>query len=217
MGSIFSEKNKNNKNNIIITNNYEDFKDMEELSEEKYVGIGIKRMKAYSCNLKINELNEKREYFWNIKTNIYSPNWITWKIIHRAILYDEIRAEMLLEEYNIKPVNGCINYLIDKNGNEYKIPNYCINDPYFEKVINENNNINKGNINLRFYGVNLNFILDVNNEFKGIELKNKIKNEIIGDRNKGLRLFENGIEIKDDDFLYQHNLNNEKPIWILLN
>jgi hypothetical protein len=26
-----------------------------------------------------------------------------------------------------------INFLIDEFGNEYRIPNYCINDPYFEK------------------------------------------------------------------------------------
>ena len=46
---------------------YENFEDMEEIDSDVYVGIGIKRMKGYSCNLKINELNNLREYFWKIK------------------------------------------------------------------------------------------------------------------------------------------------------
>ena len=46
---------------------YENFEDMEEIDSDVNVGIGIKRMKGYSCNLKINELNNLREYFWKIK------------------------------------------------------------------------------------------------------------------------------------------------------
>ena len=113
----------------------EDFDDMEEIKEDIYVGIGIKKMKGYKCDLKINELNQLRKHFWEVKTNHCNKNWVVWDTIKRAVEYDESRSSLLLEEYGIKPVNGCINHLVDSKGNYYKIPNYCINDPYFEKII----------------------------------------------------------------------------------
>ena len=111
----------------------ENFEDMDEIQEDIYIGIGIKRMKAYKCDLKINELNSLRQRFWKVKTNHNNKNWITWDVIKRAVSFDELRASILLEEYQIKPVDGCINHLIDSNGNDYKIPNFLINEPYFEK------------------------------------------------------------------------------------
>ena len=33
------------------------------------IRIGIKKMKAYKCNLTLNELNKRRERFWKLKTN----------------------------------------------------------------------------------------------------------------------------------------------------
>ena len=128
--------NRNNRNTKLIEKKEEpniiNFEDMEEIKGDIYVGIGIKKMKGYKCNLKIDELNKKREYFWNIKTNYKNKNWKIWDVIKRAVLFDELRATLLLEEYNIKTVNGCINHLIDSDGNYYRIPNYCINEPSFE-------------------------------------------------------------------------------------
>ena len=47
----------------------ESFHDMEEIKEDVYVGTGLKRMKGYKCHLAIDELNKKREEFWNKMTN----------------------------------------------------------------------------------------------------------------------------------------------------
>ena len=48
--------------------NYEEiddkFKDMPEWEGNKYVGEGIRKMKAYICHLKIDELQKLREEFW---------------------------------------------------------------------------------------------------------------------------------------------------------
>ena len=127
-------------------------KDMEEWENGEYSGIGIKKMKAYKCNLSLTELNKKRERFWKVKTNPKNKNWTNWIIIQQAITYDEHRSCLLLEEYEIKPLNGCINHLIDKNNNQYDIPNYCINDPYFERNISKyNNNTEEALIKIRFY------------------------------------------------------------------
>ena len=211
-----------NNNNINENNNIiENFPDFPEIEEDKYVGNGIKRMKAYKCDITIDILNKKREDFWNTVTNSKSNKyWITWKIIKRAVTYDEVRGPLLLAEYNIKCKNGCINHLIDKNGIEYKIPNYCINEPYFERKLNENIKI-ENIISLRIYGNYkgelFEFYLRVSDKITGKQLKDIIKSTKNLDNNVNIRIFEQGFEIKDEHILYQLNLYNDLPVHIVIN
>ena len=196
-------------------NTNEVFEDIEEISEDIYTGIGIKKMKVYKCDLPIDELNKKREHFWEIKTNHKNKNWPIWNTIKRAVLFDEYRAELLLEEYKIKTVNGCINHLIDEKGNYYKIPNYCINDPYFGKLNEDINNIREEKVKLKIYGFKK-FEMEINNKLRGNELKNEIKNkELLGD-DKTIRLFYRGKEILDEDYIFNHDLNENIPIMLLV-
>ena len=204
--------NKRKKEEININ---EVFEDIEEISEDIYTGIGIKKMKAYKCDLPIDELNKKREHFWEIKTNHKNKNWPIWNTIKRAVLFDEYRAELLLEEYKIKTVNGCINHLIDEKGNYYKIPNFCINDPYFGKLNENINDIREEKIKLKIYGFKK-FEMEINNKLRGNELKNEIKNkELLGD-DKTIRLFYRGKEILDEDYIFNHDLNECIPIMLLV-
>ena len=206
----------NNQINIKeIININEEFEDMEEIKEDIYVGIGIKKMKGYKCDLKIDELNQKRDHFWDVKTHTKNKNWIVWSTIKRAVKYDEKRASLLLEEYKIKPVNGCINHLIDAKGNEYRIPNYCINEPYFGKINSEIKEIKEEKLILNFYGAKK-FEMEISNKLKGKELKNDIKIREQLEDDKTIRLFYRGIEIKDEDFLYNHDINETTLINILI-
>ena len=191
------------------------FEDMEEIEGEVYVGIGIKKMKGYRCDLKIDELNEKRQYFWNIKTNYKNDNWKIWDVIKRAVSSDELRATLLLEEYNIKPVNGCINHLVDSDGNYYKIPNYCINEPSFEIKSQEEQNIENKNVKIKIYGWK-NVEIEMDNKLKGVDLKNTIKNKFSVEDDKSIRLFSRGIEIKNDDYLYKFDFNENSPVMLLV-
>ena len=191
------------------------FEDMEEIKEDIYVGIGIKKMKGYKCTLKVDELNKKREHFWEVKTNNKNQNWLVWSTIKRAVTKDEERASILLDEYNIKTVKGCINHLIDSNGNEYKIPNYCINDPYFGIINSGEKDVKEEKLILNFYGAKK-LKLEVSNKLKGKELKNDIRIKERIEDNKKMRLFYRGIEIKDEDFLYNHDINENTLINILL-
>lgn len=191
------------------------FEDMEEIEGEVYVGIGIKKMKGYRCDLKIDELNEKRQYFWNIKTNYKNNNWKIWDVIKRAVSSDELRATLLLEEYNIKTVNGCINHLVDSDGNYYKIPNYCINEPSFEIKSQEEQNIENKNVKIKIYGWK-NVEIEMDNKLKGVDLKNIIKNKFSVEDDKSIRLFSRGIEIKNDDYLYKFDFNENSPVMLLV-
>jgi len=215
---FLENKNKKRKKEIktkekIIIN--EKFEDMEEINENIYVGIGIKKMKGYKCTLKIDELNKLREHFWEIKTNTNNNNWIIWKTIKRAVAYDELRASLLLEEYKIKTANGCINHLIDSKGNHYYIPNYCINDPYYEKAVLNEKNVEEKKIKMKFYGEK-NIEMEIGNKLRGKELKSEIKIKEKIEDDKIIRLFYRGREIKDDDFLYNHNLNENCQIMLMV-
>ena len=192
--------------------------DMEEVNNDIYIGIGIKKMKAYKCNLSCDELEIKRNNFWEIKTNPNNKNWKNWKRIHQAVLFDEYRSAILLEECGYHLVDGCINHLIDKDSNEYKIPNYCINDPYYERQLEDKNKyIEEKIITIKFYSYGNKYIsIDIKNKLTGKELKNLYKKNQNLDYSKKVRLFIYGIEIKDEDLLFQHNLNEKKPIFVII-
>lgn len=219
----FSQRvfSKNTINDYYTNEINETFYDMEEIEGDIYVGNGIKRMKAYKCDLTIDELNKRKEKFWNTVTDCNNnKNWKNWNIIRRAITYDEVRGSILLNEYDIKCKNGCIDHLIDKEGNEYKVPNYCINEPYFERELGKED-IKDDINNIIFYGNYkgniFNFDFKVSNKLTGKELKNIIKNKRELDINTNIRLFEKGFEIKDEDYLYQHKLNNNSNVHLVIN
>ena len=219
----FSQRvfSKNTINDYYTNEINETFYDMEEIEGDIYVGNGIKRMKAYKCDLTIDELNKRKEKFWNTVTDCNNnKNWKNWNVIRRAITYDEVRGSILLNEYDIKCKNGCIDHLIDKEGNEYKVPNYCINEPYFERELGKED-IKDDINNIIFYGNYkgniFNFDFKVSNKLTGKELKNIIKNKRELDINTNIRLFENGFEIKDEDYLYQHKLNNNSNVHLVIN
>ena len=97
-----------------------------------------------------------------------------------------------------------------------KIPNYCINDPYFGKLNGNNiNNVIEEKIKLKIYGFK-DLEMEINNKLKGKELKNEIKNKELIDDDKIIRLFYRGKEILDEDFLFNHDLNESLPVMLLV-
>ena len=203
--------------NESIEKQKQEFPDMPEWEGDKYVGIGLKRMKGYKCDMPIDLLNQKREEFWEFRSSRENPNYRVWEAINQAVVYDEVRANMHLEENGLTTYNGCINHIIDQDGNHYHIPNYCINDPYFEKKFKEKKNIEEKKIKIIMYepSENINDEKSLVNTMTGKELKALFKKDHnIGDNYK-LRLFFGGQEIKDEQFLYQHNLKREYKIQVM--
>ena len=193
-------------------------KDMEEIEGEKYSGFGIKRMKGYKCQLKSDQLDNLRKKFWKKKLNKKDKNYVNWSIIQKAIMLDEPRSVYYLEHFQIEPINGCINHCKDKEGNIYEIPNYCINDPYYERDIQKNTKeqIEEKELRVRIVkrGEKEPLFLMVNNKLSGKELKEKYRICNSLDNNIKIKMFIYGVEIKDEDYLYQHNLTEDKPIFI---
>ena len=195
-----------------------EFPDMEEWEGERYKGIGIKKMKGYKCTLQIDKLNQKREEFWNLRNAHGAPNYKTWRVINQACVYDEYRANVLMEEYNLTTFDGCINHIVDKNGIHYIIPNYCINDPYFEKDFQINENVKKVELKLNLYEVatNTTTIINTNNLISGEELKKIFceKNNISMDE-YNIRMFFAGNEIMNDHYLYQYKIHDGYKVQVM--
>lgn len=151
---------------------------------------------------------EKKLHDKNLFTN--------WSIIHRAIELDEPRDIHYLQHFHIEPINGCISECKDKNGNIYKIPNYCINDPYFEREIkyDSDNKMEEIYLIVKFYkyGDFERFTINVSNKISGKELKQEYRSKKNLDENIKIRMIISGIEIKDEEYLYQHKVTNDNLI-----
>jgi hypothetical protein len=189
------------------------FPDMEEWEGDRYKGVGIKRMKGYKCNLPINKLNELREKFWNTKINENE----NWRIIQQICVFDEERANMTLGRYNLEVAVNCINHIVGAQGEHYFVPNYCINDPYFEKELSLKDDGEK-KLHLLLYDVSTDTTIkhDFSNHEKGSDIKKAFIEQTQMDQNKyKLRLFFSGMEIKDDEYIYQHKLDNNYKIQIM--
>ena len=189
------------------------FPDMEEWDGDRYKGIGIKRMKGYKCSLPIDKLNEMRELFWTTKIEENDR----WRIIQQVCVFDEERANMTLGRYNFNVATNCVNHIIGSNGEHYYVPNYCINDPYFEKALTLKD-VEEKKLNLILYEASNN--KTINHEFsnhdKGEKIKKIVREKMnIKENEYKLRLFFSGTEIKDNEYIYQHNLDNDFKIQVM--
>ena len=204
------EKRKANKSNSGPDPN---FPDMEEWEGDRYKGVGIKRMKGYKCTLPINQLNELREKFWTTKIEEDE----NWRIIQQICVFDEERSNMTLGRYNFEVAVDCINHIIGPDGEHYYVPNYCINDPYFEKTLTLKDQEEK-KIKLLLYDVSTD--TTITSEFSNHDTGKTVKDVFIEKTkmNKNeykLRLFFSGMEIKDNEYIYQHNMDNDFKIQIM--
>ncbi len=189
------------------------FPDMEEWDGDRYKGVGIKRMKGYKCDLPINKLNELREKFWTTKINEDE----NWRIIQQICVFDEERSNLTLGRYNFQVATDCINHIIGPDLEHYYVPNYCINDPYFEKTLSL---VDNGETKLTLLLYDVSSDTTITGTFSNHDKGETIKKYFIEKTNMNaneykLRLFFSGMEIKDDEYIYQHKLDNNFKIQIM--
>ena len=189
------------------------FNDMPEISNI-FIGIGIKKMKAYKCDLNIDELNKLREHFWKVK--IHSNE--RYKFLRQAILYDSSKCEEYISKNGFFTLKGCINQCSDDTKFIYCIPNYCINDPYFERVILpvDNTKLHDNKLSIYLSENDFRTQINVHEGISGGEIKQLYAN-IKGynlDKCK-IRLFFGGNEIRENEFIYQHKILNNYIIQVI--
>ena len=59
--------------------------------------------------------------------------------------------------------------------------------------------------------------MDIESQWTAKELKEKYKELEKIEQDKKVKFFIYEIEIKDEEYLYQHYLNEEKPIFLIIN
>lgn len=217
-------KNKVGKSTTLKTSREQEekYKDLEEWEGDRYTGNGIKRLKSYICNLAIDELKEMRLDFWKIKI-AENENW---KYIKHALSLDSCKknfnlayCENFLKSKNIFLIHDCVNRLRDSNNNIYKIPNFIINDPHFEKQLkNEEEYTKKENLKLILYELYNNKKTSVevmyNTTIKELKLKYSELDQFNLNEYKIKFLF-GGSELKDEHFVYEYNIMDEYTIQVL--
>ena len=177
----------------------------------RFTGLGIKKMPAYKCSLNIDELNILRDHFWKVKIAVNER----YKYLRQAILYDSNKCEEYILKNGFITLDGCINQVTDSSNNLYSIPNYCINDPYFERVILPVDNKQHDKVLNLYLSENDNkTLISVNEGASGADLK-KVYKELRKYGEISLRMFFGGKEIKDNEFIYQHKIHNNYIIQVI--
>ena len=117
------------------------------------IGEGIKQIPAYICKIPYDKLNELKEKFW--KSRKYNKR--VWRAIRECCESDAETAVMLLEAAELAVVKNDLRQVIVLTNPDYvfKVPNYCVCDPVFErdydKIKAKNKNIESVKIKIILY------------------------------------------------------------------
>lgn len=209
-----NKKTENKKKEILIED--DKYKDLEEY-ENDFSGEGIKRMKAYKWNSPYDLLYQLRFEFWNS----HKENKKIWSILKQACESDHLSALGILTSVDIQVLDGCISQTVDNEGNVYKIPNFCINDPLYKKELKK---IEESGV-----GVNILInIVDIFNPSKSTTVKiqsniscGELKRcfaqakNISLEKNK-IRALYNGCEVLDEHLLSQHSIGNNSKVQFVI-
>ena len=158
--------------------------------------------------INISELNNLRDSFWN---TMYLEDKVIWPIIYQACVFDHQKAEIYLANNNLSTQKGCINNIVDFKGKVYHIPNYCINEPYFELELLKENEIHNEEIEIHLLDINngKTETIKISESAKGKEIKERFTSLHNIDRlNNTIHLLFGGGIIKDNESLYQHKVKN---------
>ena len=186
---------------------------------DKYVGIGIKKMKGYISPVSYEELEKIRNDFWSSRIE---GNPQIWEILHMICNDNSLSIEDIdgyMKASNIVTYKGCINVTYDNKGYLYEIPNYCINDPLeYEKIEEKKLSVKEEDIIIKIRCFNIEEKIEINNYRKINELKDLIKkcNKFKYKYNlDNIRLFFGGKELLDKKEIWFYNINNDSIIQML--
>lgn len=118
---------------------------------------------------------------------------------------------MMLQQNNLRCLNGTMNQIVDSKQNIYNIPNFCINLPHIEKEIFK---VSDGEIPYTEISITLYDVYDltktqlhVSCSISGNDIKAKFcETRQIDPDNFKIRLLYRGAEIKEEHLLYQHKV-----------
>ena len=186
-----------------------------EVKEEKYVGSGLRRMKAFKSPVSKEELKRRREAFWGTRVEGNEQVWQFLKEICELPPNEDENIKPMLEANEITPLKHCINVTFDRGGEVYEIPNYCINEPIsFDLPETHVKKPEKKKISFHGRKGTEQFKIKTENYTKIESIRKNIGKKFDKDVSK-VRLFFGGKEMKDGNELWQYNVKDEDVIIIM--
>ena len=186
------------------------------------IGEGIKKIPAYKCDIPYDQLNSLREKFWDSRIRYKRA----WKVIRECCESDADTAVILLEAAEMACVKDNLReiMILSNPENIFKVPNYCICDPVFErdyeKIKEENKDIPEEKIVVLLYYLaqNKNIKIHATNKTKAKKLKEAFAKKMDIDLNTHkIRFLFRGQELLDDNRLCYNKVENMSKIQVMVN
>ena len=185
------------------------------------IGEGVKKIPAYVCDIPYDQLNELKEKFWKSRVKYKR----VWKAIRECCESDPETAVILLEAAEMACVHNDLREVIVLQNPDYifKVPNYCVCDPVFERdytqIKEKNKNIKEINIKIiLYYSVeNKDIELNVTNKTQIKKIKEDFAKNMNFDLNQyKIRLFFSGQELLDENLLCYNNVQDMSKIQVMV-
>ena len=186
------------------------------------IGEGIKRIPSYICKMPYDQLNELREKFWNSRKNYRR----IWKAIRECCESDAGTAAILLEAAELACAHDDLREVIalGESDNVFKVPNFCVCDPVFERDYNQIKEKKKDLeeekivIILYYLAKNKNIKLHATDKTNIKKIKEAFAKNLGIDLNTHkIRLLFRGQELLDDNLLCYNNVENMSKIQVMVN
>ena len=188
-----------------------------EVTEDIYVGLGIKKMKGYISPISKEDLERKRNAFWGTRTEGNEQTWNFLREVCQMPPGEEENIIPMLEAYNLVPYLDCINITFDSLGGLYEIPNYCINDPYKYDIIEEKKEKPiEEKISFYVRKVIDNIKISTSNYTSVEKIKEQLTKKYNVEIDK-IRLFFYGKELKNNFELWNYNISNDCVVVVMIN
>ena len=188
-----------------------------EVTEDIYVGLGLKKMKGYISPISKEDLERKRNAFWGTRTEGNEQTWNFLREVCQMPPGEEENIIPMLEAYNLVPYLDCINITFDSLGGLYEIPNYCINDPYKYDIIEEKKEKPiEEKISFYVRKVIDNIKISTSNYTSVEKIKEQLTKKYNVEIDK-IRLFFYGKELKNNFELWNYNISNDCVVVVMIN
>ena len=186
-----------------------------ELKEDIYVGLGLRRMKAFKSPVTKEELKQRREAFWGTRIEGDAGVWQFLKELCQLPINEDENIKPMLEANEITPLKNCLNVTFDRGGEVYEIPNYCINEPYtYDLPESHLKRPEKKKISFHGRKGGEQFKIKTENYTKIDSIRKNVGKKFEKEPNL-IRLFFRGKEMKDGNELWQYNVQDDDVIIIM--
>lgn len=210
-----------NNSPLITTHINQRYSQFFDVIRDKRTGTGIKQTQSYKSKIPKEELEKKRNEYWETQVE---GNTAVWQVLRSACEEpDEETALAMLAAADVRLVNKNLQQAYDSLGAKYDVPIFCINDPVEynipkKKQLNVESLNEPLNIKIRRVGVVHDVEIETTKGATVLSLKeaylSKVKEE--GLQLNKLRMIYGGREMTDNSRLVEYALENEHVVQVFV-